>query len=84
MTRGGGGGGMKILRRDPKIFRHPKVGSENIVGLGEGGGLRKSGYFKTSMKGGGGAPKKLNCWRRGLVKFQASSFNIFPRPPLSY
>ena len=29
---------MKILRRDPKIFRHPKVGSENIVELGGGGG----------------------------------------------
>ena len=31
--------------------------------------------------GGGGAPKKLNCYRGGLLKFQASSFNIFI-PPL--
>ena len=46
---------MKILRGAPKIFRHPKGGSEKIRG---GGRLRKFVYFKTNR--GGGPPKKLN------------------------
>ena len=43
------------------------------------GGFRKFVYFKTSRRRG--APKKLNRWRGGLLKFQASSFNIFILSP---
>ena len=34
----------------------------------------------TSKPTGGWAPKKLNRWRGGLLKFQASSFNVFIPP----
>ena len=37
MTRGGGGGDEDIEGGAPKIFRHPKGGSEKIVALGGGG-----------------------------------------------
>ena len=67
MTRAGGG--WRYLGGAPKIFRHPK------------GGHRKFVYFKTN--GRVGAPKKLNRLRGGLLKFQASIFNIFI-PPLPY
>ena len=43
----------------------------------EGGG--GSEIFSTTKEG---APKKLNRYRGGLLKFQASSFNIFIPPPL--
>ena len=59
-------GGWRYWGRAPKIFRHPK------------GGLRKFVYFKTNRRVG--APKKLNRLRGGLLKFQASSFNIFIPP----
>ena len=65
---------MKILRGGaPRIFRHPKGGSEKIRGGSEN--------LYTLNPKGGGAPKKLNCSRGGLLKFQASSFNIFIPPP---
>ena len=79
----------------PKIFGPPKGGSVNNVGLR--GGLRKFVYFNTNRKGGGLRRqaafsfavlwiivcncKKLNRYRGGLLKFQASSFNIFIPPP---
>ena len=69
MTRGGGGGGkeMKILRGELRKFLDTrKGGSENLY---------------TLNPKGGGAPKKLNRKRGGLLKFQASSFNIFIPPP---
>ena len=41
---------VKILRGLRKFLRHPKGGSEKIVGLGGGGGggLRKFVYLKTN------------------------------------
>ena len=38
--------------------------------------------YTFNPKGGGGAPKKLNRELGGLLKFQASSFNIFIPAPL--
>ena len=51
-----------------------KGGSEKTMG-----GPFKNVYT-LNPKGGGGAPKKLNCYRGGLLKFQASSFNIVILP----
>ena len=53
-----------------------KGGFEKI----RGGGLQKFVYFRTNRRGWG-APKKLNRQGGRLLKFQASSFNIFV-PPL--
>ena len=44
---------MKILRGAPKIFRHPKGGSEKIVGLG--GGVPKIYILQKQQKGAGGS-----------------------------
>ena len=73
MTRGVGGedieGGLQ------KFLDTRKGGSEKIRGGG-------SDYLYTLNPKGGGAPKKLNRKRGGLLKFQPSSFNIFiPSPP---
>ena len=56
-----------------------KGGSEKIVGLE--GGAPKICILQNQQEGGG-IPKKLNRWRGGLLKFQASSFNIFIPPNL--
>ena len=50
MTRAG----MKTLKGAPKIFRHPKGGSEKIVGLG--GGSPKICILQNQQEGEG-APK---------------------------
>ena len=44
---------MKILRGGgaPNFFRHPKGGSEKM--LGQEGRFRKFVYFKTNRRGGG-------------------------------
>ena len=73
MKRGGGGG----RGGAPKIFRHPKGGSEKI----RAGGFENLYTFTPKRRR---APKKTEPLARGLLKFQASSFNIFipPPPPL--
>ena len=53
-------------------FNMTRGGDEDVEG---GGG---SEIFSTTK---GGAPKELNRWQGGLLKFQASSFNIFIPPP---
>ena len=64
-----------------KFLDTRKGGSEKIVGLGGKENLNTS----KKKGGGGGARKKLNGQRGGLLKFQASSFNIFNFfPTLSY
>ena len=61
------------------MFRHLTGGGlKKFVG-GGGENLYSS---KPTGVGGGGRHKKLKRWRRGLLKCQASSFNIFI-PPLS-
>ena len=60
-----------------KFLDTQKGGSEKIRGGSEN--------LYTFNPKGGGAPKKLNRKQGGLLKFQASSLNIFiPPPPLSY
>ena len=68
---GGGGGGA------PKIFRHPKGGSEKIVGLG-GEAPNICILQNQQERGGRGALLKNETANEGgLLKFQALSFNIF-------
>ena len=65
-----------------------RAGDKDIEkGVGGGGVPKdfrhpKGGLWK-KLLGGVGAPKKLNRWRGRLLRFQASSFNIFI-PTLSY
>ena len=55
MTRGGGGADEEIEGGAPKIFRHPKGGSEKIRGDYENLYTLKP----IGVGGGGGAPKNL-------------------------
>ena len=77
-----------------KFIQYDKADDENIeVGskyfqTHERGALRKllgqeggAENLYTSKPTGGGTPKKLNRQQGGLLKFQASSFNIFIPPP---
>ena len=66
------GGGLR------KFLDTRKGGSEKIVGLG--GEAPKICILQNYQERGRGAPKKLNRQRGGLLKFQASSFNIFIPP----
>ena len=67
MTRGRGGGGWRYWRgRLQKFLDTGKGDSENL--------------YTSKRTGGWEAPKKLNHWRGGLLKYQAPSFNIFIPP----
>ena len=68
----GRGGGVKILRGAPKIFRHPTIYILQNQQEEGGGGVELLRNW-TAREGGGG----------GLLKFQASGFNIFIPPPPS-
>ena len=71
---------MKILREGVWNFLDTrKGGSEKI----RGGGAPKICILQNQQERGGGLLKKWTASEGGLLKFQASSFNIFI-PPLSY
>ena len=75
---------MKILRRGggaPKIFRHPKGGSEKIVGLG--GEAPKICILQNYHERERGAPKKTKPLARGTAKTSSFEFQYL-HPPLSY
>ena len=74
--------GVKILRWGgggaPKIFRHPKEGSEIIRG-----GVDENLYTSKPTGGGGGGLLKIEPLARGAAKISSFQFQYL-HPPFSY
>ena len=68
----------KVFWLRESSFNMTRKGDEDIEGGGEG----LKNLYTSKPTGEGRALKKLDRYRRGLLKFQASSFNIFIRAPL--